>query len=624
MSEVSLLLIVFQKPRPAPGLAELAEELRGKFALDPYTVRQQLLGIGLAQLASGRRADLEEIGTVVRRHGYDCRVVPQPVPAFEPLTLRGLRVDADAVEFYCAGERTLRLEKGQSAVGILADISGQLGERQATSLLNRTAYLGAAATVLFTPAEARQAVLKGTPVFDCYLLDGAGGVKGAFRARPGGFEPSGLGPRGGPAALRNLAALVDLPGEFTSAYTLHCDFGLSPVPGCRPQPTGDDPNRGQDNLDELTRYGWLAASLAGPATTLQVPPSSAAQEIAANSPADIGEWTDEEPTRAGSGRDEPSLGKPLPVPPEPPPRPLFRRRSGVALAIFAATLSLALLTGDTHVPPLLRRGVASGLIPGLAALVCLGGAAWMLLVQRRIEDTPTSRIRSLAMGLVEVRGRALRCYALVAPMTQTPCVWYRLRRYRRDSGSHWRLTTEIDSSHVPFILDDGTGLVMVAPAGAAVRAATGQSGYDSDSEEKWSEESVAEGSSLYVLGRARWPVTADTDLGRRTIAALRRLKLDPSARQRYDADGDGQLDAGEWEAARDDIGRRVATEQLKATVGPALATIGRAQRGTPFLIAATRTDRELLARYRGMAVFLLLAGLAAAGVALSFVFAGSR
>jgi hypothetical protein len=171
--------------------------------------------------------------------------------------------------------------------------------------------------------------------------------------------------------------------------------------------------------------------------------------------------------------------------------------------------------------------------------------------------------------------------------------------------------------------------VVIDPAGATVKASTRQTGYpgentyigasvDGGPDEKWVEELIYEGTSLYVLGYARPARGAGSGLRERTVEALRRLKLDPRARHRYDTDGDGRLDADEWQAARDDAERLAAEAQLNEPT--ALATgqslIGKPPRGLPFLIAEAQSGAELSRRYGWGGAVLLVLGLAAAGTAL--------
>ncbi len=83
-------------------------------------------------------------------------------------------------------------------------------------------------------------------------------------------------------------------------------------------------------------------------------------------------------------------------------------------------------------------------------------------------NTPSSKIRSAAMGLVEVSGLATGPYTLTAPITGVPCYYYRTMVWewkQRGKGSSW--VKEADESlHVPFYLDDGSARVLVNPQGA--------------------------------------------------------------------------------------------------------------------------------------------------------------
>ncbi|HET7842077.1 MAG TPA: hypothetical protein VFM21_10750 [Terriglobia bacterium] len=90
---------------------------------------------------------------------------------------------------------------------------------------------------------------------------------------------------------------------------------------------------------------------------------------------------------------------------------------------------------------------------------------------RVIEDTPEIPIRSMAMGLVQIHGKArLAAGNLInSPVSGTPCLFYRvdIEKYQRDSKgngswSHYKT----DCNGLPFYLDDGTGKALVNPFGA--------------------------------------------------------------------------------------------------------------------------------------------------------------
>jgi len=91
-----------------------------------------------------------------------------------------------------------------------------------------------------------------------------------------------------------------------------------------------------------------------------------------------------------------------------------------------------------------------------------------LLVQK-ITNTPTSKVRSAAVGLVELHGAA-RCKGeMVSPVAKTKCGFWRIIAQFYKSGKHggWRTFYKIDSTS-PFYLEDNTGKILVDPKGAKV------------------------------------------------------------------------------------------------------------------------------------------------------------
>ncbi len=93
-------------------------------------------------------------------------------------------------------------------------------------------------------------------------------------------------------------------------------------------------------------------------------------------------------------------------------------------------------------------------------------------LKRLIEDMPTSKMRSIAMGMVEVNGEAvpIKGRALKSPFSGNDCVYYRysIEEYRH-SGKHSRwVTISSGSERTPFFLKDDTGSVLVDPALAQI------------------------------------------------------------------------------------------------------------------------------------------------------------
>ena len=99
----------------------------------------------------------------------------------------------------------------------------------------------------------------------------------------------------------------------------------------------------------------------------------------------------------------------------------------------------------------------------------INGLSW-LKQKRLIENIPTSKIRSIAMGLVEVYGEVVpeKKNILKSPFSRKDCVYckYTIEEYRRSGkNSHW-VTVKSDEKMAPFYIKDDTGAVLVNPQGA--------------------------------------------------------------------------------------------------------------------------------------------------------------
>ncbi|MDD2714650.1 MAG: hypothetical protein PHW04_02020 [Candidatus Wallbacteria bacterium] len=97
-----------------------------------------------------------------------------------------------------------------------------------------------------------------------------------------------------------------------------------------------------------------------------------------------------------------------------------------------------------------------------------------LRLKRTIENTPTSKIRSMAMGLVEVNGKALGRKNLLSPMHLKPCVYFQWKVDQwvsSKNGGHWSLLSKGESNEAFFIEDD-TARAIVFPEGATMNLKT--------------------------------------------------------------------------------------------------------------------------------------------------------
>jgi hypothetical protein len=112
---------------------------------------------------------------------------------------------------------------------------------------------------------------------------------------------------------------------------------------------------------------------------------------------------------------------------------------------------------------------------GLSAAGLLFGIYWFFAgfalywEFRLISDTPLAPIRGVAMGLVQIRGKAFGGRTLTAPVTQQPCFLYKVDIDRRSSGrggsGRWT-PCMTDTVGVKFFLQDETGRVLIDPQDA--------------------------------------------------------------------------------------------------------------------------------------------------------------
>lgn len=212
--------------------------------------------------------------------------------------------------------------------------------------------------------------------------------------------------------------------------------------------------------------------------------------------------------------------------------------------------------------------------------------------KRLIENIPTSTVRGMAMGLVELCGKAENTIPLQSPLTKTDCSLYRylVEEYRSSgrSGS-WVTIAEGNSFYCPFWLDDGTGKVLVYAKGAELiipEEFTFKTGFNKDIPSsliefmeanaiqykswlgskplRFKEWVIRNGEQAYVLGTAQ---KAQSDTGNFKISLMQRieeLKIDPQKMKEVDLNKDGNISNEEWDAAVNAIEEKLLQETLAA------------------------------------------------------------
>jgi len=129
--------------------------------------------------------------------------------------------------------------------------------------------------------------------------------------------------------------------------------------------------------------------------------------------------------------------------------------------IFFAKLAMFLDSGEEKLVALAAIGAAIG--------VYWFYKGFRLLQRKRlILNTPSSKVRSASMGLVEINGLAIGPYVILSPLKQAECYYYRSMAWQlkqEGKNNEWIKVAD-EALHVPFYIDDGTGRLLVDPRGA--------------------------------------------------------------------------------------------------------------------------------------------------------------
>lgn len=137
----------------------------------------------------------------------------------------------------------------------------------------------------------------------------------------------------------------------------------------------------------------------------------------------------------------------------------------------------------------------------------------LLQRKRLIIDIPRSTVRGAALGPVEISGRAVGPYTLLAPLSHADCLYYRIAV--RSNPKKDFSNAKMRELSAPLYIDDGSGKVMVCPEHCELgldaseeraeygKAALAMEGYGSEGAEFVQEFCIRPGDQLYVLGTLR-------------------------------------------------------------------------------------------------------------------------
>ncbi|MEK6567962.1 MAG: GIDE domain-containing protein, partial [Candidatus Omnitrophota bacterium] len=244
--------------------------------------------------------------------------------------------------------------------------------------------------------------------------------------------------------------------------------------------------------------------------------------------------------------------------------------------------------------------------------------------KRLIENIPTSTIRGMAMGLVELTGKARRVKTLRGPLSGFDCVAYRylVERYeQRGKSGSWVTIAQGDSFYCPFWIDDGTGKVLVAPQAAELilkvsyefKTGLGKSIPDNLTEFlntnsirhktgffasslRFKEWDIFPEQTVYVLGSARKKETDWVNHNEKLHQRIMELKSNQERMKAIDENKDWAVDGQEWSWAVAKLEQELLEEEAKSASQQeehADVIIGQGSEATTFIIS-DHSQKELI------------------------------
>ncbi|KAA3650449.1 MAG: hypothetical protein DWQ11_16875 [Proteobacteria bacterium] len=239
-------------------------------------------------------------------------------------------------------------------------------------------------------------------------------------------------------------------------------------------------------------------------------------------------------------------------------------------------------------------------IGALALVLAAALFGWLRSIHhsRLILDTPTSRIASAAQGYTELFGHGLPLDGtpLYSPLNGLPVLWYRLL-VEEKRGERWQRESD-DESDASFLLDDGSGQCAIDPEGAELLITRKDVQVRDD--RRYTQWCLIKNDPIYVIGDFTTLGSIDPahDTARQVRELLAHWKADhPALLERFDLDGNGEIDLQEWELARAEAKREVRRQQAELHAA-AEAHIVRKPEGRRLYLISDLDPSQLGRRYQ--------------------------
>ncbi len=268
--------------------------------------------------------------------------------------------------------------------------------------------------------------------------------------------------------------------------------------------------------------------------------------------------------------------------------------------------------------------------------------------KRLIENIPTSSVRGLAIGLVELIGKTEKTKPLKTPFTETECVFYRytVERYeKRGKSSSWVTIAQGNSFYCPFWLNDGTGKILIFPLQAELLLPIDyefKTGFGSplplnlakfmenqglqyktifgSHTLRFREIYIQPDQTVYVLGTAKKNNDHLSSHNESIAKRLEELKNNPAKMPEADLNNDGEISIEEWNRALAKIEQETLEEELKIkqTEEAIDVIISKGETEKVFIIS-DQAQKEILAKLSWQALLGIWGGAVLALIMLCYL-----
>ncbi|MCM8821696.1 MAG: E3 ubiquitin ligase family protein [Candidatus Omnitrophica bacterium] len=177
----------------------------------------------------------------------------------------------------------------------------------------------------------------------------------------------------------------------------------------------------------------------------------------------------------------------------------------------------------------------------------------ILRKKRLMQNVPTSTVRAIPIGEVEIKGKAKARFLLKTPVSKVQCVFFRyVEEEFRKAGKSYKWVKILDtSSNYPFYLVDNTGAVKIEPAGAELNLVNRY--VIREGNLRKTEYYILENEKLYVFGKAKKLPSQYMIENEMVEKRFEEIMNDPEEKIKLDKNQDMWIDDDELASAKEKI-----------------------------------------------------------------------